>query len=114
MVKRMRRTANDVSFVRLEPDPKRVTLIIVASDGLWDAVDKLPLKSSSFASFLTDRLNAYGDSDGVNQRLSEDITRWAGSTEKDDVTVGVSSLLLLSCFYCVLFYIRYLDIHAWQ
>lgn len=68
----------------------RSTIVIAASDGFWDAVEKLVLKSTSVASFIADQLHSYGNREDANRKLSEDLARWASSIMGDDVTVLVS------------------------
>lgn len=106
-IKKSTRSAKNVSVMKLVPDEERVTLLIVASDGLWDAVDKLPNRSSTFAHYIADHINQIGQIRGAHQILSDDLTRWAASKERDDVTVAVclhaSSLLCPLCIFLLTF-----------
>lgn len=89
--KKLGRTANNVSVIKLLPDKNRVTLLIVASDGLWDAVEKQPHKESSFSNLVANFLNLYGHAPNANQILSDYLTRWSGSLVSDDITIAVSN-----------------------
>lgn len=91
-IKKSTRSAKNVSVIKLVPDKERVTLLIGATDGLWDAVDKLPHQAKTFAYYVAAHLSHHGHtSKGIHQILSDDLTRWATSRERDDVTVAVSS-----------------------
>lgn len=93
-VKRSTSTAHDVRVLRLAPDPQRsrVTVVVLASDGLWDSVQKRLHSTAAFARLVGGRLTscAAAAAHNLNQRLAEDLTAMAVKTERDDVTVAVS------------------------
>lgn len=78
-----------MQVVNLVRDPNQATILVVASDGLWDAVDKLPDKLNTFAQYIADHLLRLRHTKGLYQTLSIDLTRWASGLERDDVTVAV-------------------------
>lgn len=95
--RRALRRASDVRWIKLLPDSKRVTLLIAASDGLWDVVDRMPQEKSSIAAVVAHSLNQYSGGEQYVQKLSEKLTKWAAVNIADDVTVTVKSYKTSNC-----------------
>lgn len=97
-VKRSSLDANNVSYLQLKKDPKKLTLIITASDGLWSVVDACQRRGIAFDKLLANYLTAAATLPATAQHLAEQLTSWAHTAGTDDVTTSVCQTVWL----CVL------------